>query len=178
MMPPEPREAEAAAAALAAGAEHDGVGPPVPEAASGAADRARIQPPPRSSHVVAWKDLPRKGQLALLTVARLSEPVTQTSLQAYLFYQLKWFDPSLPDATISSQAGVLHASFTAAQFVTAMVWGRLSETRGRKFVLLIGLLGTCASSLAFGLSTSFWQALLFRTLGGALNGNVGVLRTM
>jgi hypothetical protein len=30
---------------------------------------------------VAWRDLPRKGQLTVLTLARLSEPLVQTSLQ-------------------------------------------------------------------------------------------------
>lgn len=45
-------------------------------------------------------------------------------------------------------------------------------------MLLIGLLGTCISCLGFGFSKSFVQAAVFRTLGGALNGNVGVMRTM
>jgi MFS family permease len=100
--------------------------------------------------------------------------------KAYMFYQLKWFDPSLPDSTISSQAGVLHASFTASQFLTAMMWGRIADSKrvGRKTVLLIGLLGTSISCVGFGFSTTFWQALLFRTLGGATNGNIGVMRTM
>ena len=129
---------------------------------------------------VAWKDLPRKDQLIVITLARLSEPLVQTSLQAYLFYQLKWFDGSLPDSTISSQAGVLHACFMAAQFVTAMIWGRVGDSKrfGRKSVLLIGLLGTSLSCIGFGFSTSFWQALFFRALGGATNGNIGVMRTM
>lgn len=30
---------------------------------------------------VGWKDLPRKGQLVILIMARLSEPLVQTSLQ-------------------------------------------------------------------------------------------------
>jgi MFS family permease len=34
------------------------------------------------------------------------------------------------------------------------------------------------SCLGFGFAKSFWQALFFRILGGATNGNVGVLRTM
>ncbi|KAL4946638.1 hypothetical protein BDV06DRAFT_208547 [Aspergillus oleicola] len=129
---------------------------------------------------VTWSSLPNKGQLAILTIARLSEPLTQTSLQAYLFYQLRSFDPSLPESTISTQAGILQGSFTAAQFLTAVVWGRLadSEVMGRKRVLLIGLLGTCISCLGFGFSRSFASAAVFRTLGGALNSNVGVMRTM
>ncbi|GAB1316215.1 hypothetical protein MFIFM68171_06425 [Madurella fahalii] len=129
---------------------------------------------------VSWRDLPRKDQLIVITLARLSEPLVQTSLQSYMFYQLKWFDPSLPDSVISSQAGILHASFTAAQFVTAMMWGQVADSSrfGRKTVLMIGLAGTMISCLGFGFSTSFWQALMFRSIGGMTNGNVGVLRTM
>ncbi|KAI3322330.1 MFS general substrate transporter [Xylariaceae sp. AK1471] len=133
-----------------------------------------------SKKVVEWKDLPRKDQLLVITLARLSEPLTQTSLQAYMFYQLQWFDPTLPDAVISGQAGILHASFTAAQFLTAMLWGRVADSKlaGRKTVIMIGLLGTLISSLGFGFSTTFYQALFFRSLGGITNGNVGVMRTM
>ncbi|KAE8366209.1 hypothetical protein BDV27DRAFT_171071 [Aspergillus caelatus] len=138
---------------------------------------------PAESHSekpVTWRSLPKKGQLAILTFARLSEPLAQTSLQAYLFYQLRSFDPSLPDSTISAQAGILQGSFTAAQFVTAIWWGRLADTEwmGRKRVLIIGLLGTCISSLGFGFSRSFASAVVFRILGGILNSNVGVMRTM
>jgi hypothetical protein len=133
-----------------------------------------------SEKPVTWASLPKKGQLAILTFARLSEPLTQTSLQAYLFYQLKSFDPSLPDSTISMQAGIMQGSFTAAQFLTAVWWGRLADAEwmGRKRVLLIGLLGTCISCLGFGFSRSFATAVVFRVLGGILNSNVGVMRTM
>ncbi|KAL3473540.1 hypothetical protein BJX99DRAFT_248848 [Aspergillus californicus] len=133
-----------------------------------------------SEKPVTWFSLPKKGQLAILTIARLSEPLTQTSLQAYLFYQLRSFDPSLPESTISTQAGILQGSFTAAQFLTAVLWGRMadSEWMGRKRVLLIGLLGTAISCLGFGFSRSFMAAAVFRTMGGALNSNVGVMRTM
>ena len=57
-----------------------------------------------------------------------------------MFYQLKWFDPTLPDSAIATQAGILQASFTAAQFVTAMMWGRLADSGrvGRKRVLMFG----------------------------------------
>lgn len=145
--------------------DHDGV--------LGAATEVQEKP-------VTWSSLPKKGQLAILTFARLSEPLTQTSLQAYMFYQLKSFDPSLPDSTISAQAGILQGSFTAAQFLTAVWWGRLADAEwmGRKRVLLIGLLGTCVSCLGFGFSRSFAAAAVFRTLGGVLNSNVGVMRTL
>jgi hypothetical protein len=134
----------------------------------------------KKKKTAAWSSLPRKGQLALLTISRLAEPLTQTSLQSYMFYQLKSFDPSQSDSQISSQAGMLAAAFTFAQFVTAIPWGRAADNElvGRKMVLLIGLLGTMISAIGFGFSRSFYSAVFFRCLGGALNGNVGVMRTM
>lgn len=138
------------------------------------------EPSKEKKETVSWSDLPQKKQLVVITITRLSEPLVQTSLQAYMFYQLKWFDPSLSDSVISSQAGILHASFTAAQLLTAMMWGRVADSSrfGRKKVILIGLTGTMLSCLGFGFSKTFWQALFFRCLGGVTNGNVGVLRTM
>ncbi|KIW12300.1 hypothetical protein PV08_09577 [Exophiala spinifera] len=129
---------------------------------------------------VTWSSLPKKGQLAVLTIARLSEPLTERSLAAYMFYQLRSFDPSLPDSTITRQGGLLTASFAAAQFVTAVWWGRAADTPwiGRKRVLLVGLFGTCVSCIGVGFSKSFAQALFFRACAGCLNGNVGVMRTM
>lgn len=61
-----------------------------------------------------------------------------------MFYQLKSFDETLPDSTVATQAGLLASSFTGAQFLTAMMWGRISDSDrgGRKLVLLIGLSGT------------------------------------
>jgi MFS family permease len=124
--------------------------------------------------------LPRKGQLAILTLARLSEPFAQTSLTAYLFYQLKSFDTTLADSTIAAQGGMIQAAYPAAQLVTAALWGRAADTDwiGRKRVVLIGLFSTCLAYVGYGFSKSFAQAMAYRVLGGALNGSVGVIRTV
>jgi hypothetical protein len=66
-----------------------------------------VPKPSKDATAVSWRDLPRKDQLIVLTFARLSEPLVQTSLQSYMFYLLKWFSPDSPDSVISSQAGVL-----------------------------------------------------------------------
>ena len=132
------------------------------------------------SKSVSWSALPKKDQLFILTLARLAEPVVQTSLGSYMFFMLRSFDESLPNSAISSQAGILAGSFTFAQCLTAVFWGRLADKcwMGRKNVLVVGLVGTFISCLGFGFSRSFVSAMLFRCLGGALNGNVGVMRTM
>ena len=94
-----------------------------------------------------------------------------------MFHQLKSFDPSLSDAKIASQTGILQGSFTAAQVATAMLWGRVADAQwgGRKKVLLIGLVGTGISCLGLGFSKSFAAAVVFRILGGGINGTVGTM---
>lgn len=84
----------------------------------------------------------------------------------------------MPDSVIASQYGIMVGAFALAQLTTAMLWGRISDRSGRKTVLLIGLGGTALSTLCFGFAQSFGQAMTFRMLAGALNGNVGVMRTM
>ncbi|KAK0841282.1 hypothetical protein LTS02_016911, partial [Friedmanniomyces endolithicus] len=143
-----------------------------------------LPPPPDKPRPVSWSSLPSKGQLAILTLSRLSEPLTQTSLQSYMFYQLKSFHaPSQPpptDSTVAQQAGILAAAFTGAQMLTAVLWGRLADDErvGRKKVILIGLLGSAIGSLGFGFSRSFAMAVVWRAVGGMLNGNIGVMRTL
>ena len=54
----------------------------------------------------------------------------------------------------------------------------MSDRIGRKPVLIFGCLGTILSLLIVGFSVNFWMALFGRCLGGALNGNIGVIQTM
>lgn len=128
----------------------------------------------------SWVSMPNKGQLAVIMLVRLAEPISERSLTAYLFYQLQWFDKSLDASSIAKQAGHLTAAFAASQCVTSMWWGRAADSPvlGRKGVLVIGLLGSAVSALGMGFSTTYRSAMLFRMLAGALNGNVAVLRTM
>src|ERR1700761_234868 len=122
---------------------------------------------------VSWAELPYKGQLMLLILARFSEPLTMSSIRSYMYYQLRYFDPSLSDAVISTQAGYLASAFMFAQFLTAVAWGKAADSEffGRKKVLMIGLMGTGISAIGFGFSRTFWQAIVFRIIGGMLNGN-------
>ena len=75
----------------------------------------------------------------------------------------------------SFYAGVLISSFALSESLTGMYWGSLSDRVGP---LLLGCAGTMLSMLMMGFATSFWVALLARSLGGLLNGNIGIIQTM
>ncbi|KAJ6788732.1 hypothetical protein PWT90_03930 [Aphanocladium album] len=138
------------------------------------------QPPQAKPGPVSWLSLPRKDQLLILFLCRLVDFLQVASMQAYVFYQLKYMDDSLSDATISKQAGLLQACFTGTQVMTAMLWGKAADAHwcGRKWVVAVGLAGTAVSCLGYGFATTFFWAAFWRAFGGAVNGTVGVIRTM
>ena len=70
--------------------------------------------------------------------------------------------------------GFLVASYSAAQFLFAPAWGRLSDRIGRRAVLLLTIAGTALSLLAFGLARSLPELFAARVLGGAFAANIGV----
>lgn len=81
-------------------------------------------------------------------------------------------------ADASFYAGILISAFSLAEAVTGMFWGSLSDRLGRKPILLSGCFGTMISLIMVGFAPNFWIALVGRALGGALNGNIGVIQTM
>jgi len=101
-----------------------------------------------------WANMPNKRALAILALSRLVDFWQMASLQSYMVEQLRSFDIGIPDASLSYQAGVLQGSFTFAQIVTSIIWGRAADSPlvGRKKVLLIGLLGTAVSCIGVAFS--------------------------
>ena len=85
---------------------------------------------------------------------------------------------SVPKNQVAKWAGVTSAAFNLSQCCTAIFWGRASDRFGRKPVIMCGLFCTMATSMLFGFSPSLPWAIVARSLGGAGNGNVGIIRTM
>ncbi|HMG71268.1 MAG TPA: MFS transporter [Gemmatimonadaceae bacterium] len=71
---------------------------------------------------------------------------------------------------------ILASAFTAAQLLSAPVWGRFSDRYGRRPALLIGLAAACIAYVVFAFATSLWLLLLSRLVQGAGGGTVGVIQ--
>ena len=72
------------------------------------------------------------------------------------------------------QVGLLFASFSLAQMVFAPVLGRLSDSIGRKPVIVISLVGTAVGSIVTGAAGALWVLFLGRILDGASGASVAV----
>ncbi|CDW99044.1 hypothetical protein [Sporisorium scitamineum] len=84
-----------------------------------------------------------------------------------------------PDkASVGFYAGIIESLFAVSQTLTILFWGSLSDRIGRKPVLLTGLTGVACSAILFGLSRSFVWAVLARSMAGATNGNVAIVKSV
>ena len=133
-------------------------------------------PPPAPT----WRNMPNKGQLAILAASRYVDFFQMAALQTFMVHQLKSFDPTLPGSVIAHQAGVLQGAFTASQIISSILWGRAADQPmvGRKMVLQIGMIGTAFGCVGVGFSSTYGQAVFWRLMSGAVNGTVGAARTM
>lgn len=71
---------------------------------------------------------------------------------------------------------VLVVSFTAAQLLSAPLWGRFSDKYGRRPALLVGLGAAAIAYVVFAFANSLWLLLLSRVVQGAGGGTVGVIQ--
>lgn len=71
---------------------------------------------------------------------------------------------------------VMVVSFTAAQLLSAPLWGRFSDKYGRRPALLVGLGAAAMAYLVFAVANSLWLLLLSRVVQGAGGGTVGVVQ--
>jgi MFS family permease len=67
-------------------------------------------------------------------------------------------------------------SFTAAQLLSAPLWGRFSDRYGRCPALLVGLGAAAIAYVVFAFANSIWLLLLSRLVQGAGGGTVGVIQ--
>lgn len=65
--------------------------------------------------------------------------------------------------------GVLYSTMAVSHFVMSPIWGSLSDQRGRKRFLVIGVIGYGISQLGFGFIESTPLILMFRITGGAMS---------
>ncbi|POY73727.1 hypothetical protein BMF94_3265 [Rhodotorula taiwanensis] len=127
--------------------------------------------------VKARTPLPLK-QTLVLCLMRFAEPVAFSIIFPFINRFIEDLHVTDDPSRIGYYAGIIESLFAFTTFSTVLAWGRLSDRIGRKPVLVIGLSGVTLSIVSFGLSKSFWMLVVSRCFGGALNGNVAVIKSV
>ncbi|KAH7920401.1 MFS transporter [Leucogyrophana mollusca] len=120
-----------------------------------------------------------KVQISILLMVGLIEPVSAQCIYPFINQLVRELDITGGDERkVGYYAGLIESLFFATQALTILQWSRVSDHIGRKPVLLLGVFGLGLSMLCFGLSRTFWGLVLSRCITGALNGNIGVMKSM
>lgn len=69
---------------------------------------------------------------------------------------------------------LLIASFSAMQFIAVPIWGKLSDSLGRRPFIIVGLFASAVSYMLFGLAESLAALLVSRLAAGAAGGTISV----
>ncbi|MCK5167491.1 MAG: MFS transporter, partial [Rhodospirillaceae bacterium] len=67
---------------------------------------------------------------------------------------------------------MLMATYSLGQFIAAPLWGRLSDSMGRRPILLISLVGSVFSYSLLAYASSLWILFIARAIGGLMAGNI------
>jgi DHA1 family tetracycline resistance protein-like MFS transporter len=70
------------------------------------------------------------------------------------------------------EVAMLLSVYSLMQFICSPIWGRISDRIGRRPVLLVSLLGSSLSHLAFAFSNSYWLLFAARLFAGAFTANI------
>ncbi|KAI6110371.1 major facilitator superfamily domain-containing protein [Pisolithus croceorrhizus] len=120
-----------------------------------------------------------KTQLRLVLFVLCTEPMSAQYVFPFINQLIKELGiTGGDDRKIGYYAGVIESLFFVSQALTVLYWSRLSDHIGRKPILLVGLVGLSLSNFCFGLSRTFWALVASRCIAGALNGNVGVMKSV
>ncbi|CAO1617812.1 unnamed protein product [Sympodiomycopsis kandeliae] len=141
------------------------------------ADEERQRSPEEDREEKKATPLP-KMQLFVICVMRLSEPICFTVIFPFVSSQIKAALPNVPKSQIGYYAGLIESMFALVQFCTVFLWGRLSDSIGRKPILLIGMAGTFFSINAFGLAKNLPSMIAARCIAGLFNANVSVIKSV
>lgn len=82
-----------------------------------------------------------------------------------------------PVASVGYYGGWLTSAYFMAQIFSSVIMGQLSDIKGRRIIMLIGMTGNLITTIVFGMSRTFWLALLARFACGLINGNIGVIKS-
>ncbi|TFY82130.1 hypothetical protein EWM64_g1882 [Hericium alpestre] len=118
-------------------------------------------------------------QISLLLILQLAEPLTSQVIYPFSPEFVRNVGITHGDESkVGYYVGLMQSIFFATQALTVLHWSRISDIVGRKPVILTGLFGLSLSMYCFGLSRTYWGAVVSRSLNGALNGNIGVMKSM
>ncbi|CAO2207906.1 unnamed protein product [Urochloa humidicola] len=98
------------------------------------------------------------------------------SLFPYLYFMIRDLKVAKEEQDIGFYAGFVGATYFLGRTISAVPWGMFADKYGRKPCIVISILSVVVFNTLFGLSTTYWMAIVTRGLLGLLCGILGPIK--
>ncbi|KAK3163424.1 hypothetical protein QOZ80_1AG0003470 [Eleusine coracana subsp. coracana] len=98
------------------------------------------------------------------------------SLFPFLYFMIRDLKIAKQEQDIGFYAGFVGATYFLGRTISAVPWGMFADKYGRKPCIVISILSVIVFNTLFGLSTSYWMAIVTRGLLGLLCGILGPIK--
>ncbi|XP_062208699.1 protein ZINC INDUCED FACILITATOR-LIKE 1-like [Phragmites australis] len=98
------------------------------------------------------------------------------SLFPYLYFMIRDLRVAKQEQDIGFYAGFVGATYFLGRTISAVPWGMFADKYGRKPCIVISILSVIVFNTLFGLSTTYWMAIVTRGLLGLLCGILGPIK--
>ncbi|XP_065018373.1 probable peptide/nitrate transporter At3g43790 isoform X1 [Musa acuminata AAA Group] len=109
-------------------------------------------------------------------IVTLCSALPVASLFPFLYFMTQDLHVAKREEDIGFYAGFVGSAFMIGRVLTSVFWGIVADRYGRKPVIVISIISVILFNTMFGLSTSYWMALVSRLLLGCFNGLLGPIR--
>ena len=117
-----------------------------------------------------------RGQLLILFLVTFIDMIGFGIVIPFLTYLVDDLATDGGIEAVGLWVGLVMTAYPMAQFLSAPLWGGLSDRIGRPPILMIGLVGNTVCFALFGLAPTLFIAIAARFLAGFFNGNIAVAR--
>ncbi|XP_044400432.1 probable peptide/nitrate transporter At3g43790 isoform X2 [Triticum aestivum] len=98
------------------------------------------------------------------------------SLFPYLYFMIQDLKVAKQEQDIGFYAGFVGEDYFLGRTISAVPWGMFADKYGRKPCIVISILSVIVLNTLFGLSTTYWMAIVTRGLLGLLCGILGPIK--
>ncbi|CAL0333629.1 unnamed protein product [Lupinus luteus] len=114
--------------------------------------------------------------LSIIWMVVLCAALPISSLFPFLYFMVRDFNIAKTETDIGSYAGYVGSAYMLGRSLTSILWGMIADRYGRKPVIIIGVISVVIFNTLFGVSTSFWMAVIMRFFLGSLCGLFGPVK--
>ncbi|KAF5345028.1 hypothetical protein D9758_010469 [Tetrapyrgos nigripes] len=117
-------------------------------------------------------------RLITVLLIRLAEPIAFCQIFPYINEFIAYLNVTDDPSQIGFYSGLVESTFALTQLFSLYTCARVSDSIGRKPVIMAGTLGVGLSTVLFGLSTSLPSLLISRAFSGLCAGSAAVVHAV